>query len=238
MAELLVFNRALTEEQRRSVSDYLLERYADILPPELTIHSSNGLRLTRETPTTQLTVSADPASTAGSITWSVTGTDGEATELAEIDQTGLLTARKSGTVIAAAKHSLGSIASVTITLDMADVLSVAGAAQISEPNGTTKLTALRNGEPEPDVTWHVYDESMAPTDLAQIAQDGTLTALKNGTVLAIAQNAAGERWAAVITISGQSETGADASAVYVSTTGSDADPGTFQQPRLGHVRHL
>ena len=231
MAELLVFNRALTEEQRRSVSDYLLERYADILPPELTIHSSNGLRLTRENPTTQLTVSADPASSAGSITWSVTGTDGEATELAEISPTGLLTARKSGTVIATATHSLGSTASVTLTLDMADVLSVAGDTQISEPNGTTKLTALRNGEPEPDVTWYVYDESMAPTDLAQIAQDGTLTALKNGTVLAIAQNAAGERWAAVITISGQSETGADASAVYVSMTGSDADPGTFQQPK-------
>lgn len=231
MAELLVFNRALKEEQRRSVSDYLLERYADILPPELTIHSSNGLRLTRETPTTQLTVSAEPASSAGSITWSVTGTDGRATELAEIDQTGLLTARKSGTVIAAATHSLGPAASVTLTLDMADVLSVSGDTQISEPNGTTKLTALRNGEPEPDVTWYVYNESMAPTDLAQIAQDGTLTALKNGPVLAIAQNAAGERWAAVITISGQSETGADASAVYVSTTGSDADPGTFQQPK-------
>lgn len=231
MAELLVFNRALTEEQRRSVSDYLLERYADILPPELTIHSSNGLRLTRETPKTQLTVSVDPASSAGSIVWSVTGTDGKATELAEIDQTGLLTARKSGTVIAAATHSLGPAASVTLTLDMADVLSVAGDTQISEPNGTTKLTALRNGEPELDVTWYVYNESMAQTDLAQIAQDGTLTALKNGTVLAIAQNAAAERWAAVITISGQSETGADASAVYVSTTGSDADPGTFQQPK-------
>lgn len=231
MAELLVFNRALTEAQRRSVSDYLLERYADVLPPELTIHSSNGLRLTRENPKTQLTVSADPASSAGSITWSVTGTDGKATELAEIDQTGLLTARKSGTVIAAATHSIGPSASVTLTLDMADVLSVAGDTQISEPNGTTKLTALRNGEPEPDVTWYVYNESMAPTDLAQIAQDGTLTALKNGTVLAIAQNAAGERWAAVITISGQSETGADASAVYVSMTGSDADPGTFQQPK-------
>lgn len=231
MAELLVFYRALTEEQRRSISDHLLERYADILPPELTIHSSNGLRLTRENPTTRLTVSADPASSAGGIVWSVTGTDGKATELAEIDQTGLLTARKSGTVIATATHSLGSAASVTLTLDMADVLSVAGDTQIAETNGTTKLKALRNGEPEPDVTWYVYDESMAPTDLAQIAQDGTLTALKNGTVLAIAQNAAGERWAAVITISGQSETGADASAVYVSTTGSDADPGTFQQPK-------
>ena len=231
LVELIVYDRKLEQTEQTAVTRYLRERYADILPPELTIHSSNGLRLTRENPTTQLTVSADPAASAGSIAWSVTGTDGEATELAEINQTGLLTARKSGTVIATAKHSLGSTASVTLTLDMADVLSVAGDTQISEPNGTTKLTALRNDEPEPDVTWYIYDESMAPTELAQIAQDGTLTALKNGTVLAIAQNAAGERWAAVITISGQSETGADASTVYVSMTGSDADPGTFQQPK-------
>ncbi|KTD85918.1 hypothetical protein UQ64_17640 [Paenibacillus etheri] len=158
----------------------------------------------------QLTAELLPANaTNHTVTWSVYETDGvSVTDKAIIDQNGLLTALKDGTVKVIAAATDGSNVQgendITITNQSSDggenggndvkveSISIAGAnnsAVIDVKGGSLQFTAelLPANATSHIVKWSVYEaDGVSTTDKATIDQNGLLTAVKDGTVKVIA----------------------------------------------------
>ncbi|MBN2214501.1 MAG: Ig-like domain-containing protein [Bacteroidales bacterium] len=115
-----------------------------------------------------------------SVTWSVSPPD-----LAQISQDGLLTALDSGniTVKAAANDGSGVTDSVCIVIEnrlvQSITVSLSGSIDTIYVGDTLRLNllVLPQDATDPSVTW-----SVAPYDLAQIDQDGLLTAIAAGDI--------------------------------------------------------
>lgn len=159
--------------------------------------------------TLQMNAEVLPANaTDKSVTWSVTAGTGQAT----IDQNGLLTAVKNGTVTVKATANDGSgisgtqeitISNQTIKVTAITVTGQNGASTIATDGGNLQMIA--NVQPadatNKTVTWSVENG----TGSATIDASGLLTATGNGTVTvkATANDGSGIVGQTVITISGQ-----------------------------------
>jgi len=138
------------------------------------------------------------------VAWSVYEVDGvTVTDKATIDQNGLLTAVKDGTVKVVATATDGSNvrgekeiiitnqASVVgeVKVESINLISTNGSAAIDVKGGSLQLTAelLPTIAANKTVTWSVYEaDGVRVTDKAIIGQNGLLTAVKDGTVKVVA----------------------------------------------------
>ncbi|MEK4295513.1 glycosyl hydrolase family 95 catalytic domain-containing protein [Paenibacillus sp. FSL R5-0914] len=195
----------------------------------ITITSESSV-ITAKNGTLQLGATVLPANaTKKSVIWSVHEVDGiTATDKATINQTGLLTAVKDGTVkvIATATDGSGvhdemdiSISGQTDIIDPGTdpvnvgritITSSGNVSTITAKNGTLQLgaTVLPDNATNKSVTWAVYGvDGTTETDIATIDVSGLLTAVKDGTVkvVATAVDGSGVQGDMVITISGQTD---------------------------------
>ncbi|WP_339248170.1 discoidin domain-containing protein [Paenibacillus sp. FSL F4-0243] len=194
----------------------------------ITITSESSV-ITTKNGTLQLGATVLPTHANKSVTWAVYEEDGTtATDKANIDLSGLLTAVKDGTVkvVATATDGSGVHDEMNITIsgqtDIIDpgtelvnvetinITSSGNVSAITAKNGTLKLgaTVLPANATNKSVTWAVYEvDGITETDIATIDVSGLLTAVKDGTVkvVATATDGSGVHDEMVITISGQTD---------------------------------
>ncbi|TVY00320.1 beta strand repeat-containing protein [Paenibacillus cremeus] len=186
--------------------------------PVSSITVNGGNAITTKSGTLQLNAAVAPANaTSSSVTWSVYEADGvTATDKATVTSGGLLTALKDGTVtaVAAAKDGSGVKGTATIaisgqtTATLVSSITVSGGSTITTKSGTLQLNAAvaPANATNASVTWSVYEaDGVTATDKATITSGGLLTALKDGTVTAVAEakDGSGVKGTATIAISGQ-----------------------------------
>ncbi|MEK4350733.1 discoidin domain-containing protein [Paenibacillus sp. FSL R5-0475] len=194
----------------------------------ITITSESSV-ITTKNGTLQLGATVLPTHANKSVTWAVYEEDGTtATDKANIDLSGLLTAVKDGTVkvVATATDGSGVHDKMDITIsgqtDIIDpgtdpvnvekinITSSGNVSTITSKNGTLQLgaTVLPANATNKSVTWAVYGvDGITETDIATIDVSGLLTAVKDGTVkvVATAVDGSGVQGDMVITISGQTD---------------------------------
>ncbi|MEQ2455772.1 discoidin domain-containing protein [Flavonifractor hominis] len=164
------------------------EGATDVKVESITVSAPTD-KITEKGGTLQMVATVLPENaTDKTVTWTVTSEDGSETQLATIDQTGLLTAaEEEGTVkvTATANDGSGVTDEKIITINFADEPVVTGVtvspATASVQVGTTRqFTAVVTGENEPDqaVTWSVED---AQSETTTISDDGLLTVAEDET---------------------------------------------------------
>ena len=140
---------------------------------------------------------------SGTLTYSVTATDGSSTDLATINPNrGVLTANKIGAVKVIATLAEGAAHSAaTVSHDLTITLRSSTFSITAAPTGNTLAVnevfdfEATTNNPEGVITWSVTDLSDASTDLATIDPDsGVLTAVKAGRVKVTATLAADESY--------------------------------------------
>ena len=179
-----------------------------ILVSSISVKGTNDITIiTTNEGTLQMEAEVSPGnSTNQNMTWSVVDGSGSAT----IDENGLLTASKNGTVtvtaIAADGSGIDEAIEVTISgqIDLVKSIVVQGEnSTITTNEGILQMEAEVSPEnaTNQNVTWSVVDGSGSAT----IDENGLLTASKNGTVTvtAIAADGSGIDKAIEVTISGQ-----------------------------------
>ena len=166
---------------------------------------ANTLTLTSPAATVEVGGNATFTATrlgTGAITWSVTGTDDGATDLATLHPTtGVLTANKRGmvkVVATVAQDDQYEAATATHTLDitrLANTLTLTSPATTVQVGGSATFTATRLGSGA--ITWSVTGTDDGATDLATINENtGVLTAHKSGMVKVIASVVADDIYSA------------------------------------------
>jgi uncharacterized protein YjdB len=145
----------------------------------------SGNDITTDKGTSTITPTISPANaTEQGVTWQVS----DLTK-ASIDENGVLTAKKDGSVtVTATTKEAGSTIFGTITINLTNQIInvteiIVSGNNISSIPGTSTIqaTVYPVDATEKGVTWSVNDES-----IASIAADGILTAIKNGTVIVTA----------------------------------------------------
>lgn len=150
------------------------------------ITEGNSTEITEDEGTLQIYAQILPENaTNKSVTWSVDNSD-----IATINQSGVLQAIDDGTVTVTGTANDGSNVSGNISIDISNqnlisvnsivVSSEGNATSITDEGGTLQMyaTVLPNDATDKSVTWSVSDVSVA-----EINQDGLLTAYSNGTVV-------------------------------------------------------
>ncbi|MDO3408345.1 Ig-like domain-containing protein [Saccharibacillus sp. CPCC 101409] len=167
----------------------------------ITITAAGNPKYLNVSDTVQLTAEFDPSDTTDqTVTWSV-----DDSQIASVDQNGLLTGNKAGTVTVTATANDGSGVSDTYQLTIRQpVTSVTVSAYDNVTNTvnvseTLQLEAAVNPNDATDstVTWSVYDPQFASID-----QNGLLTGIKAGTVTvtATAKDGSGKSGTYTVTV--------------------------------------
>ena len=153
----------------------------------------------------QLNAAILPAdATNKTVTWSIQNGTGNAS----INASGLVTAISNGIVTAWATANDGSgvsgaliitITNQTVLVTGISILGTDGANTITTDNGTLQLSAVITPEDASNkaVTWSVQNE----TGLAEISQEGILTAISDGDVVARAAAMDGSNISGTLNIS-------------------------------------
>ncbi|WP_141692628.1 Ig-like domain-containing protein [Paenibacillus pectinilyticus] len=195
----------------KAVANVTVAAAPNVPVTKIQISGANNVQTITVNSTLQMTSVVTPVNADnGSITWSVVGTNGTATNLATMSSTGLLTAVKEGTVkvIATANDGTGVTASQFITISSIKV----GSITVSGLNSVTAVTykgaslqMVADVQPlnatDRTFTWSVANG----TGTATIDASGVLKALSDGsvTVKATAKDGSGITGVQTITISGQ-----------------------------------
>ncbi|BBH19155.1 hypothetical protein Back11_05000 [Paenibacillus baekrokdamisoli] len=168
------------------------------LSPKLVVSSANqATTINTQHATLQMSAVINVEHTPAQVSWKVTQVDGSATDLATIDQNGLLTSLKNGNVLVTATTGNGLLtASKTVILTRKD--------KANPPEKAQSLTVVDGGEKfagnkqfltyfspsntwDQRVDWAVYEsDGVTPTDKAMISPFGIITLLKEGNVKIVA----------------------------------------------------
>ena len=177
----------------------------------------------------QLNASVLPSNASNpAVTWSISS----GTDKASISSTGLITALNNGTAVARATANDGSGVFGTLTITISNQvipvtsITLSGGTAITSDGGTLQLNAsvLPSNASNPAVTWSISSGA----DKASISSTGLVTALDNGTAVAMAtaNDGSGIFGTLTITISNQ-----DIPVTSITLSGGTAitsDRGTLQ----------
>ncbi|ADL52248.1 family 43 glycosylhydrolase [Clostridium cellulovorans] len=205
MDEFRIYNRALSASEITQLNT---------LAPQNTVevYSTTGVnKIDTVGDTLQMAATVTPS--GESVDWAVVDLDGRTTDLASIDANGLLTSKKTGTVMVVATtksdSSVYGFAKVVITQKV-DSLTLSGAegkASITTKGGTLQVMskALPSNATDKTVTWALTDADGKITNVATIDENGVVKARKDGSVFAVATAKDGSAVTAKldITITGQ-----------------------------------
>jgi uncharacterized protein YjdB len=185
-----------------------------VLVTGITVTGAEGANtITTDNGTLQLNATITPEDASNKeVTWSVQNETGQAS----IDASGLVTAIVNGTVTARATANDGSGVYGTLTITITNqivlvtgitVTGAGGANTITTDNGTLQLNVVITPEDasNKEVTWSVQNE----TGQAEISQEGILTAISDGDIVAKATSMDGSNISGIfnVTISNQLLTG-------------------------------